>query len=102
MWRRARLPASAGCERRGAGVGQGDQPGHVDVIGVLVRDQHRVQVADRFERRHGARVDQQPAAVGLDEEAGVAEVGELHRDSWCFRSSVGSARGSILRDILSL
>ena len=46
---------------------------------MLVGDQDSVEVADVLEAGHGARVEEQPRAVGLDEETGVAEVGELHR-----------------------
>ena len=65
------------------------------MVAVLVRDEDGVEVADVVEVRHGARVDEQPRVVGLDEQAGMSQVGELHSDSSYGRSVVLSpARGT--------
>ena len=56
---------------------QRGQPGHVEVVGVLVGDEHGVEVAHAGEVGHRAGIDEQ-AGAGLHEEAGVAEMGQLH------------------------
>jgi hypothetical protein len=56
---------------------QRGQAGHVEMVGVLVGDEHGVEVAHAGEVGHRAGVDEQ-AGAGLHEEAGVAEMGQLH------------------------
>ena len=48
------------------------------VVLVLVGDDDRGEVAQPLQVREVARVDEDALAAGLDEEAGVAEVGDLH------------------------
>ncbi len=63
----------------GARGEQGGQALGVDVVGVLVRDDDRVDLGDGVPvaaERPG--VDQDAAPRGLDEQAGVTEVGDPH------------------------
>jgi hypothetical protein len=54
------------------------QPERVDVVGVLVGDQHRVGAGQRPRLAPLARVDDQDAAVLLDPHAGMRVLGDLH------------------------
>ena len=58
---------------------QGGQALGVEVVRVLVGDQHGVQAGHVLEaRREVARVDQQPGRTGVEQHARVSEVGDLH------------------------
>ena len=67
----------------------------MDVVGVLVGDEHGVGAVQRARVREHARIEHHDAAVGLDPHAGMAELGEAHA------SSVGlpivEAEGSAVR-----
>ena len=65
--------------RAGIGREQRREPGGVDVVGVLVRDQHRIEVTDLVEPGQHARVEQQARPAGLGEQAGMAQVRQPHR-----------------------
>ena len=66
---------------RGPGVGpdQCRKPLLVEVVGVLVGDEDRIQVGEVLEtRREAARVDEDAAIGQLDEEARVPQVRDAH------------------------
>jgi hypothetical protein len=61
------------------GAEQGPQLVGVDVVEVLMGDQDRVQPVEGLESgRERARVEQQPGGAGVDQDAGVAVVRDLH------------------------
>ena len=75
------LPSGLGLhEHPGAGVGaeQVVSPLGVEVVGVLVRDDHRGEVAQPVEVGEGARVHEDALPGDLDEQAGMSEVRDLH------------------------
>jgi hypothetical protein len=51
------------------------------MVGVLMGDQHGVEVADVVERGKDARIEKHPRAVGLGQQAGVAQMCQLHRSA---------------------
>ena len=64
-----------------AAVQFGDGDG-VEVIGVHVRRQHRVQVRQTVPRiAEPAGIDENPGGVRFNQECGVTEVRDAHRDS---------------------
>ena len=65
----------------GARVGgqQRAEPGRVQVVGVLVRNQYRVEITDVIEPGQDARVEQHPGVADLGEQAGMAQVRQPHR-----------------------
>ena len=71
-----------------------EQPGEalrVAVVRVLVRDDDRGEVVQAVQVREGAGVEEDALVGDLDEEAGVAERGELHTPTVCRHPP--SARG---------
>jgi hypothetical protein len=51
------------------------------MVGVLMGDQHGVEIADVVERGKDARVEKHARAVGLGQQAGVTQVCQLHRSA---------------------
>ncbi len=65
--------------RVGVGREQRAEPLRVQVVRVLVGDEHRVQAGHRLEAGgERAGVEEQPGRAGVDEQAAVAVVSDLH------------------------